>query len=67
MAASTSTPMEMAIPAKDIMFDVNFIPIKGIKDKTTATGIVMMGINAEGKCHKNKKMIKLTMIISSVS
>ena len=56
MAPSTRTPIEIAIPASDIMLDVNFKPNIGINDRSTATGMVKIGTLADGKCHK-KKMI----------
>ena len=59
--------MEIAIPANDIMLDVSFIPNMGINDKITATGIVIMGIKADGKCQRKNRITKLTIIISSVS
>ncbi len=67
MAPSTSTPIEMAIPERDMMFDVSFMPYRGIKDRSTAIGIVTIGMIADGKCQRKMRMTKLTMIISSMS
>jgi len=43
MAPSTSTPMEMAMPASDMMFEFSSIKCMGIKDNSTDTGIVTIG------------------------
>ena len=45
------------------------IPIRyiGIKHRKTETGIVRMGTIAEGRCQRNKRITRLTMIISRTS
>jgi len=67
MAPSTSTPIEMAMPARLIRFAFCPISSMGMKARATETGIVMMGIIALGMCHKKTNMTMDTMIISSIS
>ena len=49
------------------MFAVSPIKYIGIKASKLDTGMVIIGVKAEGKCHKNKSIIKLTIIISSTN
>ena len=58
MAPSTSTPMEMAIPASDMMFDEMPISRIGMNASSTETGIVMMGTMADGMCQRKSRMIE---------
>src|SRR4030065_1404039 len=67
MAPSTRTPVEVAIADRDVMLDVNFMPYKGINASRTAIGMVTIGMMAEGKCQRKRRITMLTMIISSIS
>ena len=67
MAPSTSTPTEMAMPASDMMLTVTPSRRSGTNDSSTDSGMVTMGTTADGTCHRNKRMTRDTMIISSVS
>jgi len=50
-----------------MILDVNLIPYISMNDKSTAMGIVTIGIIAEGKCHRKISITRLTIIISSIS
>ena len=67
MAPSTSTPIEMAIPASDMMLTVTPRKYIGMKASSTDTGIVTIGTTADGMCHRKTRMTSDTMIISMVS
>src|SRR5215831_1648128 len=67
MAPSTRTPMEIAIPARDMMLELMPIQYIGMKARSTETGIVTIGMMAEGMCQRKSRMTKLTMIISTIS
>src|SRR5439155_19442745 len=57
MEASTSSPKAMATPASDMMLALIPRSRRGMKESSTTTGMVMMGIAALGKCHKNTSTI----------
>ena len=59
--------MEMAMPERLMMFEE--IPTRyiGMKARSTETGIVMIGTNADGKCQRKKRMTTLTMSSSAQS
>jgi hypothetical protein len=67
MAPSTSTPMEMAIPASDIRFAFSPIAYMGMKASATLMGMVRMGTMALGTCQRKTRMTMQTMTISSTS
>ena len=67
MAPSTSTPMEMAMPASDMRFAFRPMRYMGMKAMATETGMVTMGTIADGMCHRKMRMMIETMIISSTS
>ena len=67
MAPSTSTPMEMAMPARDMRLAFWPSPSMGMKARATEMGIVTMGTMAEGMCHRKMRITRETMIISSMS
>ncbi len=67
MAPSTSTPMEMAMPARLMRLAFWPMPYMGMKARATDTGMVMMGTMADGTCHKKMRMMIETTIISSMS
>ncbi len=67
MAPSTSTPIEMAMPASDITLTETPARWSGMNDSSTETGIVTMGTMAEGKCHRKNRMTSETMTICSTS
>ena len=67
MAPSTSTPMEMAMPASDMRLALRPISFMGMKASATDTGMVTMGTMDEGKCQRKMRMISETMMISSIS
>ena len=67
MAPSTSTPMEMAIPASDIRFAPIPIAYMGMKASATDTGMVTMGTIAEGMCQRKIRITIDTITISSIS
>ena len=55
------------MPESDMMLEVSFMPYIGMKDSSTAIGIVTIGMMAEGKCQRKSRITRLTMIISSIS
>ena len=57
----------MAIPASDMMLEL--IPSRyiGMNDKSTATGMVTIGMMADGMCQRKIRITRLTMIISTIS
>jgi hypothetical protein len=57
--------MEIAIPARDIMFEVTPRKYIGIKARTTEIGMVTIGIIAEGMCHRKRRITILTISSSS--
>jgi len=59
--------MEMAMPARDMMFEFNPIKYIGIKESSTDTGIVTIGMIADGMCQRKIRITTLTMIISRIS
>ncbi len=67
MAPSTSTPMEMAMPASDMRFAPIPIAYMGMKASATDTGMVTMGTMAEGMCQRKMRITAETMRISSMS
>ncbi|MBS1111680.1 MAG: hypothetical protein H6Q88_3672 [Anaeromyxobacteraceae bacterium] len=67
MAPSTSTPMEMAMPASDIRFAPIPMAYMGMKASATDTGMVTMGTMAEGMCHRKIRITIETITISSTS
>ena len=67
MAPSTSTPMEMAIPASDIRFAPRPRACRGMKASATDTGMVTMGTMAEGMCQRKIRITSETITISSMS
>ena len=67
MAPSTSTPMEMAIPASDIRLAFSPRSFIGMNASATETGMVTIGTMAEGTCQRKIRMTRLTMMISSIS
>jgi hypothetical protein len=67
MAPSTSTPMEIAMPAIDMMLTVTPMKYKGMNANSTEIGMVRMGTIADGACHRNSRITSETMIISTTS
>ncbi len=67
MAPSTSTPIEMAMPASDMMFEEMPKSAIGTKASSTATGMVTIGTMAEGTCHRKTRITRLTIRISCSS
>ena len=67
MEASTSAPMAIAIPPSDMMLAVIPIMRNGMKASSTAIGMVMMGMIALGKCHRNTMTISETVRITSTT
>ena len=59
--------MAMAIPDRDMMLDVSPEAYIGMKEMITAIGMVTIGIAALGRCRRNNRITKLTMINSSPS
>ena len=49
MAPSTSTPMEIAMPARDMRLALRPMRYMGMKAKATLMGMVRMGTIAEGR------------------
>ena len=64
---STSTPMEIAMPASHMMFDGIRSPRIRMNDTSTAIGSVIHTISALRKCHKTSRIARLATIISSRS
>ena len=52
MAASTIAPTAIAMPPSDMMLELIPMACIGMKEISTATGIVTMGISALGMCHR---------------
>ena len=67
IAPSTSTPIEIAMPASDMTFEVRPRKYIGTKASSTETGMVMIGTMADGMCHRKSRMTALTITISSPS
>ncbi len=67
MAPSTRTPIEMAMPAIDMMLTVTPRKYIGMNASSTETGIVTIGTTADGMCHRKTRITSDTMIISMVS
>src|SRR3990172_3512269 len=67
MAPSTSTPIEIAMPASDMRFALSPMKYMGMKASATDTGMVTIGMMAEGTCHRKTRMMIETMMISSTS
>ena len=67
MAASTSSPIAMAMPPSDMMLAVMPSIRNGMNDTSTATGMVMTGISALGTCHRNSSTMKTTVRMTSMS
>ena len=67
MAASTSSPIAMAMPPSDMMLAVMPSIRNGMNDTSTATGIVMTGISALGTCQRNSSTMKTTVRMTSIS
>ena len=67
IAASTIAPIAMAIPPRDMMFAVKPIACIGMNARTTAIGIVRIGMIALGGCQRKMRMTILTMSNSSRS
>ncbi len=67
MAASTSSPMAMAIPPSDMMFAVIPSIRNGMNEMSTATGMVMTGMSALGTCHRKSSTMKTTVRMTSMS
>src|ERR1035437_10915918 len=63
MEASTIAPMAIAIPPRDMMFEVSPIIFIGMNERMMAIGIVKTGITALGKCQRKMKMIIVAIII----
>jgi hypothetical protein len=66
-AASTMAPIATAMPPSDMMLAVSPCPSIGMNDRSTATGSVTMGTSALRAWSRNRKMTRLTTIISSIS
>src|ERR1017187_8430237 len=58
--------MEIAMPARLMMFEVMAMKYMGMNASATEIGIVMIGTIAEGICQRKKSTTKLTMIISII-
>ncbi len=67
MAASTSSPIAMAIPPSDMMFALIPSARNGMNATSTATGIVMIGMIALGMCSRNSRTMNTTMSTTSTS
>ncbi len=65
MDASTNSPKAIATPASDMMLALMPSMRNGMKESSTATGMVMIGMIALGKCHRNSRMISATVTITS--
>src|SRR4030042_5556323 len=64
MEASTSTPMDKAIPPKDMIFEVILERYIGINETTTAMGRAKMGTKADRKWRRKMTITRLTTMIS---
>ena len=67
IAASTSSPIAIAIPPRDMMFAVIPSMRKGMKDTSTAIGIVIKGTIALGTCQRKRSTMKTTVRTTSTS
>jgi len=67
MAASTSPPQAMAMPARDMMLMLTPARDSGMNASKMATGIVTTGMTALGKCQRKTKMIRTTVTITSMT
>ena len=65
MAASTKAPTAMMIPPRDMMLAVTPIILNGMKEISTATGMVITGMMALGKCHRKIRITRETVISTS--
>jgi len=57
----------MAIPASDMRFAFSPMRYMGMNASATLTGIVTMGMIADGTCHRKMRMMIETITISSIS
>ncbi len=67
IAPSTSTPIEIAMPASDIRFASTPMSLSGMNESATDAGIVRIGTIDDGKCQRNNRMMSETTSISSAS
>ncbi len=67
IAASTSSPIAMAMPPSDMMLAVMPMARNGMNAMSTATGIVMIGMIALGMWSRNRRMMKTTVAMTSKS
>ncbi len=56
----------MATPASDMMLALMPSMWKGMKESNTATGMVAIGMAALGKCHRKTRMMRTTVITTSM-
>ena len=66
IAASTSTPMAMAIPASDMMFELMSRYRMNRNAVRTASGSGMVTISTERKCSRKIMLTIVTTIVSSM-
>ncbi len=66
MAASPRAPMAMAMPPSDMMLAVRPMPSKGTKEISTASGMVTIGMIALGTCHRNSRITKHRVRMTSM-
>ena len=67
MDASTITPMAMAMPPSDMMFDVMSNIFMQMNAMSTATGISMMTRMTLRMCNRKMSTMMLTTTASSIS
>ena len=67
MAASTSTPIEMAMPPRDMMLAPSPWIFMTMNAKRIETGMEMIATSAERKWNRNTRQTSATTIDSSIS
>ena len=67
MAASTMAPMAMAMPPKDMIFEVRPSRYIGTKERMIAIGRVMMATSPERMCQRKTRQTNATTMLSSIS
>ena len=67
IAASTNSPIAIAMPPSDMIFAVIPIVRNGMNATSTAIGIVMSGMMALGTCDRNSSTTTATVSTTSTS